>query len=87
MASGSGPPRRSLSRPAILAISSGDSSKSKASMFSAMRLGLVDFGITEARARWATGHERRTGNSRMEIRMGLSMPSEVNDGSPMSSIW
>ena len=46
-------------------------------MFSAMRLGLVDFGITEAHARWATGHERRTGSSRMKSRMGLTMPSEV----------
>ncbi len=27
--------------------------------------------------RWAVSHERRTGNSRMEIRMGLRMPSEV----------
>jgi hypothetical protein len=47
MASGSGPPRRPVSRPSITAISSADSSKSKTVMFSAMRLELEDFGITE----------------------------------------
>ena len=47
IASGSGPPRRPVSRPSIAAISSADSSKSNTLMFSAMRLGLVDFGMTE----------------------------------------
>ena len=47
IASGSGPPRRPVSRPSIATILSADNSKSKTSMFSAMRLGLVDFGMTE----------------------------------------
>jgi hypothetical protein len=48
IASGSGPPRRPVSSASIAAISSGVSSKSKTSMFSAMRLGLVDFGDDRA---------------------------------------
>ena len=47
IASGSGPPRWSVSRPSIAMISSSVKSKLKTSMFSAMRDGLVDFGITE----------------------------------------
>src|SRR5437773_10961305 len=47
IASGSGPPRRPVSRASIELISSVDSSKSNTSMFSAIRLGLVDFGMTE----------------------------------------
>jgi hypothetical protein len=43
----SGPPRWLVSRPSLAAISSADSSKSNALMFSAMRLGLVDSGMTE----------------------------------------
>jgi hypothetical protein len=48
MASGSGPPRRPVSSASIAAISSAVSSRSKTSMFSAMRLGLVDFGDDRA---------------------------------------
>jgi hypothetical protein len=47
IASGSGPPRRPVSRLSMAVISSADSSKSNTAMFSAMRLGLVDFGITD----------------------------------------
>jgi transposase len=47
IASGSGPPRRLVSSPSIAVIWSADRSKSKTSMFSAIRLGLVDFGIAE----------------------------------------
>src|SRR5277367_6169990 len=47
IASGSGPPRRPVSRPSTAAISSADSAKSDTSMFSAMRVGSVDFGITD----------------------------------------
>ncbi len=47
-ASGSGPPRRPVSRSSIAAISAPDNSKSKTSMFSLMRPVLVDFGMTEA---------------------------------------
>ena len=44
-ASGSGPPRLPVSSASIAASSSSVSSKSKTSRFSAMRVGLVDFGI------------------------------------------
>jgi hypothetical protein len=47
IAAGSGPPRRPVSRPSIAAISSAESPKSNTLMFSAIRLGLVDFGMTE----------------------------------------
>ena len=47
MASGSGPPRLPVSSPSMAAISSAVSSKSKTSKFSAMRCGLVDFGMTK----------------------------------------
>src|SRR5437016_9122382 len=47
MTSGSGPPRRPVSSSSIAAISSPESSKSNTLTFSAMRVGLVDFGMTE----------------------------------------
>ena len=47
IAVGSGPPRRPVSRASMAAISSVESSKSKRLKFSLIRLGLVDFGITE----------------------------------------
>src|SRR5215212_4247440 len=47
MLSGSGPPRTPVSSASIAAICSPESSKSKTSKFSAMRAGLVDFGIAE----------------------------------------
>jgi hypothetical protein len=47
IASGSGPPRRPVPRLSIAAISSAVSLKSNTLMFSVMRLGLVDFGMTE----------------------------------------
>jgi hypothetical protein len=47
MLSGFGPPRTPVSSASIAAISSAESSKSKMSKFSAMRAGLVDFGIAE----------------------------------------
>jgi hypothetical protein len=46
IASGSGPPRRPVSSASIAVSSSLVSSKSKTSRFSAMRCGLVDFGMT-----------------------------------------
>ena len=48
MASGSGPPRWPVSRASIAASSSAVRSKSKTSKFSAIRAGLVDFGIDRA---------------------------------------
>jgi hypothetical protein len=47
MVSGSGPPRTPVSSASIAAISSGDSSKSKTSKFSAIRLARTDFGMAE----------------------------------------
>src|SRR5208283_3208339 len=47
MASGSGPPRLPVSSPSMAATSSVVSSKPSTSKFSAMRRGLVDFGMTE----------------------------------------
>src|SRR5215216_6266791 len=47
MLSGSGPPRTPVSSASIAAICSLASSKPKTSKFSAMRAGLVDFGIAE----------------------------------------
>jgi hypothetical protein len=76
IASGSGPPRWFVSRASIAASSSVVSSKSNTSMFSAMRCGLVDFGMTERPScrcqrsmtwagllAWARAMPRMTGSS------------------------
>ena len=50
-------------------------------------LGRTSLGLlSDDPASGGVGHERRTGNSRMAIMMGLRMPSEMYEGSPVSSI-
>ena len=64
---GSGPPQWPVSKPSISRSSAADSSKSNTSMFSAIRLALVDFGITDRPfrrpQRRANGTSRPTGST------------------------